>query len=252
MGVSLTTHPRFKHELTFMPRLDLEFAIRDGEPLRFTGEDTPSPCFVGLPRRALALDSVAYRGHLADLHPDLVQIFWDMQSFAKMLNEIHDTDRIDAMDYTQHGQSLIYRLLKFSPLGKLQELAKEDAEMHLALVAFTVILLPEYSGQHRRYDLISDQIQKLTAGSRPDSEVKLRFRLWMLVTAAIAATDNADDEWLLPQLSSLLHELGLESWERVHRELRHIIWIPALHDEAGLRLFDTVKHSASGVVRVQM
>ncbi|KAH8176365.1 hypothetical protein LIA77_04783 [Sarocladium implicatum] len=222
--------------------LDLEFTMRDGRPLCFTGQDSPSPCFTQPSLPVPASGSIAFSLFSDNLHPDLAHIFLEMHSFARLLNEICDNNKVDALDFTQHGQYLAYRLLTVAPLSKLRRLFIVDAEVHVALTAFVVTLLPEYNGQHQRFDLLADMVREVTASSTPKSEVNSSFRLWMLILAGIAITGSSDDEWLLPELRTRIRELGLGSWDKVKEQLQWFIWIPSLHDDAGHRLFETVEH----------
>jgi hypothetical protein len=180
------------------------------------------------------------------LDPKLVGIFLDLQHFTAILNGVGEMNKVDPLDYSQHAQHLLYRLLFFSSLQESGQLPQMEAILHMTLVAFCVTLLPEHGGLHKRFDLLSRNIQSALESVTVSDPCVSDFRLWILFISGISVTDSSDDHWLLPALATTLHQLALESWAKVVERLSAYMWIGALHDFSGTKLFELASKCKSG------
>jgi hypothetical protein len=200
--------------------------------VRFVGEHGPTACL------GLSSFSADIPVRFADFDPTLIGIFLDLQHFTNILNAVGEEDKVDPLDYSQHAQHLLYRLLWFSPLSESSQLQLDESVLHMTLVAFCITLLPEHGGQHKRFELLAKDIRTVlendTVSVTDDSEL----RLWILFVAGISVTDSFDDEWLLPLLTTTLQRLCLSSWTGVTRILSPFMWLGALQDVSGSKLFD--------------
>lgn len=185
--------------------------------------------------------------HLLDLQPALLDIFEGIQHFASLLNRVYEKDKIDPIRYSQHAQHLIYRLLQFAPLSESERLCGSQGLLHLTLVAFTATLLPEYGRQHARYDLLSEKIRSRLRSFTILNPWDMDLRLWILFIVGISVIEASEDDWLLPLVQTTCRELGIRTWNKVQEKLRDMLWIGALHDNPGRRLFDAIsQHTEKG------
>lgn len=185
---------------------------------------------------------------IRELDPILSGIFIDVRHFASLLNGIRETTKVDPLDYSQHGQHLLYRLLWFAPVLQFEKLAPKEELLQLTLASFIITLLPEHGGQHKRFDLLSRRIHasfdKYAAAGVDD----LSLCLWVLFVSGISVTDSSDDHWLLRSIGATLDGLDVHDWDGVREKLRHIMWIGALHDTPGRKLFEVAKQQRARTI----
>jgi hypothetical protein len=233
-------------------------AIQDGSRVRFTGDEAPPPCtgrLISTPpkekrqQRHPALDQLSSTG--------LGAIVTEIEGFADWLNHIDGDDeaKLGQLEFAQHSQYLLHRLLSVLPLARERALAyaeKLTTDMcrllHTVLVAFMTTTLHEYGQRHSRYHLLAqilrDELQQCCRSRCSDVGLDVcdeddGLMLWALFVAGMSVLEpKKDDEWLLPGVRERCTRLRLTSWVHVREFLLSFMWIDCLHGNAGRALYD--------------
>lgn len=181
---------------------------------------------------------------MAEIEPVLLSATLDIQSFANLLNGVGADNKLDQLDFAQHVQHLLHRLLSFAPLATSRRLTRVENVLHLALVAAMVTLLHEYGRQHSRYDLLSGRVREALQVFIPVGVWEEELLLWVVFVTGISVLESQDDEWLLPMVQSRCRRLELRMWEQVQVKLSAFVWIHAMHDHSGKRLYEAASCTA--------
>ncbi|KAH8666891.1 hypothetical protein BX600DRAFT_511780 [Xylariales sp. PMI_506] len=225
-------------------RLDIELALQGGSPVCFIGKDAP-PCI--FPASVLLKSGQASKISKSGLHqifecqPDqtiLGTIGIEIRSFSDFLNNIGEDNKLAQLDFAQHVQYLLHRLLEFTPLLAWKNLMGKDKILYPTLVALMTTLLHEYGRQQSQYDLLAQIMREELHEIVPLSIAEKEFVLWVTFVASISVLDSKDDEWLMAIVRIRCAELGLQTWEQVQAILYTFAWISPLHDNAGQMLYE--------------
>lgn len=164
----------------------------------------------------------------------LAAVWTDLRQFCTSANVALQTDqKIHPEVYQEILISIEYRLVH---LETCNDLSLEI--LHLAILAFSTTVYLQGEGVRVRYHNLSRQLHNSilhlgASNQTPD------LWLWILFVAAISAVPHEDDQWLMPLLRAALQRIGTTTWEPVRDILKSIMWIDALHDKDGKRVFDT-------------
>lgn len=110
--------------------------------------------------------------------------------------------------------------------------------LRLGLLSFSTTVFLQTFRLKIRFTALSKQIRSTLAGFDWKDEAAGATRLWVLFMAAVTAVTDQDDEWLLPQLSDALRATGCHTWGDTLLVLKKFLWIGALLDSDGERIFN--------------
>ncbi|KAF9887543.1 hypothetical protein FE257_010121 [Aspergillus nanangensis] len=222
-------------------RLDIELAIQNGTCTLFRADEVPIHPVLCDPDVSIV--------QFPKFVPWMPPIMLDLISFSRLLNEAESGQRIklNPLDYTETLISLLYRLVDVSPLR--QSTTKTDGlyddVTYLALLAFMMTLLPEYTRDGPSCPLLSERLelamQDFCVTLSDSSESDPYYFLWILFICGISALSPKDYHWLSPLVIGACETLQLDNWSLIQRQLSRFPWIFALHDALGHRLWEDVR-----------
>ncbi|PYI02928.1 hypothetical protein BO78DRAFT_323961 [Aspergillus sclerotiicarbonarius CBS 121057] len=223
---------RLMHEdraLALKPlRLDVELAIQNGTPTLFSANDVPiHPVLCDLDINSEQLPRIP--------------LMLDLFSFSKLLNQVERCPRLklDPLDYTETLISLLYRLLEVSSLKK----PSKPGVTYLAMLAFMMTLLPEYTRDGSICPLLSDRLENTMASELLYSDLPLL--LWVLFISGMSVLNLKNHHWLLPLIADTCERLKLNDWAVLQRHLSQFPWIFALHEAPGQRLWEASRERST-------
>lgn len=232
------------------PRLDIEFALQNGNRLRFIEEDAPSagqpsptPLYEGVITTTSSFDVPGIRS-------DLLAVAGDIEQFSQRLDGIRD-DRMDQLQFTQQTHRLIHRLLHITPLNPCDQLDRLERVLYLGLLSLMVTLLHDYGSHHNRYDVLAAKMREALQSFVPVTAWEEVFALWVALVGGISVLRSCDDEWLLPYLEARCESLGLETWSQFAWKFGEFPWVHILHGEPGKRLFETARRTCGRPVMAE-
>ena len=74
-------------------------------------------------------------------------------------------------------------------------------------------------------------------------EAPFFISLWLLITGSIALFTDTDSSWITAQLKTTLQISGSPTWDKVHHEMKSLLWIDFLHDHPAKALYDSITPS---------
>ncbi|KFA54404.1 hypothetical protein S40293_04313, partial [Stachybotrys chartarum IBT 40293] len=161
----------------------------------------------------------------------LYSLFSDMRDFCSLANHLRQTgDKLDPQLLQDVMLSLQYRLLLLD-YGKDERFFFEEA-IRVALLAFKVSLFMQANIRHP-YELLCASL-KVSVEKLDLSNSRLGdLKLWMLFVGSMILFD-AYDPWVLAAVGMMTRG---QTWEEVHGRLKGVMWIHAIHDAQGTKLF---------------
>ncbi|TVY25378.1 hypothetical protein LHYA1_G003709 [Lachnellula hyalina] len=213
-------------------RADLVIALMNGtRPLFFSVDISWQPYLPPTKPNQLAL---AIQTPYLNNDIRLAAVWTDLRQFCISANVAFQTDqKIHPEVYQEILISIEYRLMHLICKDRSLE------TLHLAILAFSTTVFLQTEGVRVRYHDLSrqlhDSVLRLGASNQTPE-----LWLWILFIAAISAVTDEDDQWLMPLLRAAFRRTGTTTWEPVRDILKSIMWIDALHDKDGKRVFDLV------------
>lgn len=155
-----------------------------------------------------------------------------MRDFCSLANHLRQTgDKLDPQVLQDLMLSLQYRLLLLD-YDKDERFFFEEA-IRVALLAFKVSLFMQANIRHPYEPLCASlkmSVEKLDLSNSRLGDLKL----WMLFVSSMILFD-AYDPWVLAAVGGMTRG---QTWEEVHGRLNGVMWIHAIHDAQGKRLFE--------------
>lgn len=171
-----------------------------------------------------------------DIDPRLANIWSDLDLFCTSANlAFHTSQKMKPEMFQNMLISIGYRLTLLElRAGDLNELFR------LGLLAFSTTVFLQTQAIKMRFGHLSRQFRDaLLKTDWADGSVTA-LRLWLLFVAGLSAATRDDDHWLLPLLFAALHDAQFTSWESVRAVLKGFLWVDALHDVEGEKIFHQV------------
>jgi len=114
------------------------------------------------------------------------------------------------------------------------------------MLAYTATIFLQAQGIGARLNHLSSElgscILNLDFNSLGEQEIDLELKIWILFVTAISGSTDEDDVWLLPLLKQMLARAGMkDEWGKVRGVLKALLWIDALHDKDGKRIFEKIQ-----------
>lgn len=166
----------------------------------------------------------------------LAEIWSDLEVFCGSANFAYRTkEKMNPETFQDQMIFIEYRLmsLSFHP-------AHSNEMFRLGMLAYvTAVFLQTECIKIRFAPLCGQLCDSLFRADWANIEL-MGIHVWLLFVAGLSATTPEDDHWLLPLLFTVLQEARLTTWESVRATLRGFLWIDALHDIQGRRIFDRI------------
>lgn len=180
---------------------------------------------------------------VTELDNDLAKAYSIVKDFSARINLAHKTQNklpkellVDAM------ASIMYRLMHMSyGHGSLDECIR------LGLLTYSSSIFLQWRDTKMSYHYFSTAYRECLTSSHFSDMVPHCFQLWLLMTGAVSIFNENDDQWLKPNLLSIISSCSLDSWDQARDILHSIMWIDLLHDHLGKRYFDSVVSDGSSV-----
>ncbi|CZR52828.1 uncharacterized protein PAC_02705 [Phialocephala subalpina] len=180
---------------------------------------------------------------LTDMDTRLANIWGDLRTFCRSANIAFQTgQKVDPELFQETLISIEYRLIHLDPNEDfLQE------TLRLATLAFSTTVFLQTVGVKARYDSLSRQ-SRSSIHLESFEQAPHDLCIWILFVAAVFAVTGEDDYWVIPLLQERLRRVEVETWNTVRGILKKFLWIDALHDAEGERIFDRVCRQGSEAV----
>lgn len=114
--------------------------------------------------------------------------------------------------------------------------------MKISILAFATNVFLQTRGIKIEFDFINEKLRNVVEGEG-FKNIDYEVRIWVLFVVGIVGVGGEDEGWFVPLLRKEIGERGngkMEMWEEIRRLLKGILWIDALHDEDGKRIFEMV------------
>lgn len=215
-------------------RLDIEFALQDGQPTRlFMGEKRPSPDFTRLEVSQTLKSALAVLGRHHGVATELLNIMYRCAALASRLNTIDAQSKLDPLDYSDGILLLSTSLLRHAPMQCPDPTNRVEHFIHLTLLAFMTTLLPAYGRDHYQYHLLSTELECALMDMRSIVGLDRGILVWAIFVGKISALRHIGEQWIPELLRKSLSHLRLYTWIDVQQMLFQFPWIHATHDVAG-------------------
>ncbi|OLN81321.1 hypothetical protein CCHL11_08585 [Colletotrichum chlorophyti] len=224
-------------------RVDIGWYLCTGEkPLYYKDDLSWEPAFASIlgpsPAGLGGRDGPCrVRRTLDVMDPRMGSVFQDLQDFSRLTKLLFRTERkIDPCLFQDLMTSIQYRIMHL-------ELPAENglAEgFRLGMIGYLTTLFLLISGKRLRFDFFNSKFRStcrhLETAEPPGASSGL-IQAWILVIGAISIFDPEDDVWLMPKLADIRGSLG-NTWPEAKRRLEEVMWIEAIHDLAGIKVFE--------------
>lgn len=177
------------------------------------------------------------------IDPFLLRILLDIIGLAHWFNREDKRHKADPDMLQEVIVSVCYRLVRFHALGSPPLESKLDAAYHIGLIAFMTTLFLQFDGRRfLRYTLVSRCLKDII--ERRLEECDSDSLLWLLFIGGISVLEEADQRWVVMEISHMIQFLGIGSWVQLRQLIIQFPWIGAIHDEPGKALWETVMTSS--------
>lgn len=178
-----------------------------------------------------------------ELNDDLAKAWSILKQFSACINLAHKAKSKLAKELLVDAMaSIMYRLMHTSYRHN-----SLDEYIRLGLLAYSSSIFLQWKDTSMSYHYFSTAYRDCLTSSSFSDMVPHYFQLWLLMTGAVSIFQEQDDQWLKPQLLSIINSCGLDSWDQARDILYSIMWIDLLHDHLGKRYFDSVVSEGSSV-----
>lgn len=215
-------------------RADLGIALINGTKPLFSSAGkswgryfTQSPLSYPIPSQLLS----------CDIDHSLTEIWSDLEVFCASANVAYRTRvKISPEGFQDKMIFIEYRLMSLSFHS-----ASFNETFRLGLLAYVTAIFLQTESIKIRFGLLSEKLcDSLFKANWANIEL-MEVHLWLLFVAGLSATTPDDDHWLMPLLFAMLQEARFTTWEGVRATLKGFLWIDALQDAEGRRIFDRIE-----------
>lgn len=156
----------------------------------------------------------------------LLHIWNDLSEFVRAANIAEQCRRgIDTELYLESMVSIHYRLVSLRCHGSYEAL-------RLGLLGFASTLFLQWRNVKTRFEHLA-QRYKQALMLTSDQEIPVGLNLWLHIVGHICVFDHDESNSLKPVLGHLLYKCRIKSWIEVRRQMKTILWIDFLHENAG-------------------
>jgi len=227
---SMTYHP-----LLTIIRIDLEFALKSGLPMRFSKANIPQrPTNTG-PKVIYP----AYTKFCEDgASTELICLLSDVKIFTDTLCSIDDTNRLDPIDFSERAFILIHNLIDFAPLQGVRPSNATNDLLQLSLLAIMTTALPNYTADEIRYELLAKLLQRAIERYVASTIEQWKFLLWSVLAGRVSVLHKDHDTWVIHLLAGIIRRLEINSWDQLRLILGGYCWIHVTHDRVAIEIFE--------------
>jgi hypothetical protein len=198
---------------------------------------TKVPMYAALPPARHRSDNlISFIGRSGRVDSRIATAFQDVQHLAVLINEYFERDERLAGDVFQEvvGSTQML-LLNMDPFKR--DLLSESIRLGMLALLSTLVSLP---GKRVSYPYLETAFRRVLArhqGRELDNEEDAVI-LWLLMMGAMSVV-SPGEAWLQEQWRRASR--NEQDWDSVRTQLRRMIWINNIHDEAGTNVFQTLK-----------
>ncbi|KAH7322685.1 hypothetical protein B0I35DRAFT_185908 [Stachybotrys elegans] len=178
---------------------------------------------------------------LSLLDEKLHNIFTDVRDFCCLATFLRSNSRkLSPAVFQEIMVSMQYRLLLLDynkdPRRRLEE------AIRLSLLTFQFTFYRLTPGIKGPYDLLSKQLREALQNVDVLHPMLADLQLWMFFIGSMVVLDSSDP-WIIETLAELI---GNAEWPEVEHRLRGVVWIDAIHSDAGHWLYKTILEAKPG------
>lgn len=216
-------------------RIDLEFALQSGLPMRFSKADVPQrPTNMG-PKVIYP----AYTKFCEDgASTELICLLSDVKIFTDTLCSIDDTSRLDPIDFSERAFILIHNLIDFAPLQGARSSNATNNLLQLSLLAIMTTALPNYTPDNLRYELLAKLMKGAIEHYFATTIEQCKFLLWSVFAGRVSVLHSDQDTWVIPLLAEIIRRLDIGSWDQLRSILGGYCWVHVTHDRVAIKIFE--------------
>ncbi|KAF1966058.1 hypothetical protein BU23DRAFT_487595, partial [Bimuria novae-zelandiae CBS 107.79] len=227
-----------KHVVLTEYRIDLEFALQSGLPLRFGAAEVPVNSNT-IKTRLISPTHTKLYEHGGNA--ELICILSDATAFTNLLNTTDEASRLDPLDFSEQAFSLIHRLIDFAPLHLSRPTNLTENLLQLALLAIMTNSLPNYTTDARRYELLAKELKKAIQRQVAFTNVHWKLLLWAVFVARVSIFHETQDERIMPTIMNICQNLDIDSWVQIRQVLGGYCWLHVTHDTGAIEIWEKVK-----------
>jgi hypothetical protein len=164
----------------------------------------------------------------------------DVTAFTNSLNTISELSRLDPLDFSEQAFQLIHRLIEFAPLQGERPRSPLDDLLQLTLLAIMTTSLPNYTKGEVHYELLAKQFKRAVLRYVATTDSDGELLLWAVFVGRVSIVHRDQDDWIVPVLVRVVHQVQIHSWPQIRRILSGYCWIHTLHDAVAMRLWEKV------------
>lgn len=225
--------------LTFAS-VDLGWSIKNNsKPLFFDGNVSWSRFFDKIILNQIPAEANFHRAVidalLQDLDTKLQHVFCDLRDFTRTANMlITSKDKLQPELFQEIMVSIQYRLLLLEyPLAS-QSL---EAAIRNGLLAFEASIFLQVPGMKIKYPAMTDRLRFAIDVVNASTPAFADLKLWLLFIGSISFIDSTE-LWLI---SAIIELTGEYDWPEIRDRLKGIMWIDAVHDGPGKKIFEATR-----------
>ncbi|KAI0168598.1 hypothetical protein BJ166DRAFT_260090 [Pestalotiopsis sp. NC0098] len=205
-------------------RADIEVALATGRGPVIYPNIRWAPCMPSSSGPSSLAPEIENYLESADLR--LLHIWNDLSEFVRAANIAEQCRRgIDTELYLESMVSIHYRLVSLRCHGSYEAL-------RLGLLGFASTLFLQWRNIKTRFEHLA-QRYKQALMLTSDQEISIGLNLWLHMVGHICILDHDESNSLKPVLVHLLYKCRIKSWIEVRRQMKTILWIDFLHENAG-------------------
>lgn len=205
-------------------RADIEVALATGRGPVIYPNIRWAPCMPSSSGPSSLAPEIKKYLESADIR--LLHIWNDLSEFVRAANIAEQCRRgIDTELYLESMVSIHYRLVSLRCHGSYEAL-------RLGLLGFASTLFLQWRNVKTRFEHLA-QRYKQALMLTSDQEIPVGLNLWLHIVGHICVFDHDESNSLKPVLGHLLYKCRIKSWIEVRRQMKTILWIDFLHENAG-------------------
>jgi hypothetical protein len=220
-------------------RIDLEFALQSGLPMRFSTADIS--CLKASSGRQKdepkAIHPIYTSLYESGVDRKLVGLLSDVATFVDILNAIDTSSRLDPLDFSERAFSLLHRLIEYAPLGGPRPANGVENILQLGLLAIMTTSLPNYTPEKVGYEMLANQLKSAIQNFSPTTDDERKLVLWAVFVGHVSVMEESEDEWIVALVREICKDLGTCEWMQVRKVLGAYCWIHISHDKAAMKIW---------------
>ncbi|KAF2451520.1 hypothetical protein P171DRAFT_7734 [Karstenula rhodostoma CBS 690.94] len=217
-------------------RIDLEFALQSGLPMRFGGAEVPLPATKTMNPRFISPTYTKLCDYGIDI--ELVCMLSDTTAFTNSLNTINELSRLDPLDFSEQAFQLIHRLIDFASLQGKRPIHPLEDLLQVTLLAIMTTSLPNYTTDQLHYELLANHMKRAIMRYVATTDRDSKLLLWAIFVGRVSILHHDQDDWIGRILLQASQQAQIHEWAQIQRILSRYCWIHTLHDTVAMRIWE--------------